>query len=254
VQDHSSGPAGVVNYIGSTAQGRDVGLYSIFHPFNNGFAAISLRPQLWIKGAPNFEHNPLLGAEAYKMEERTRPSVLTIRAWGAQSNSGEWDYINPPASSRARGGSVNGGLLIAPSEFEMEDYLGINSNADTDNPGASTYVTFAPTVAVAFGKPTTGGTPSTGSKLFHQDTDGGKLTLSERGDLTTPTTDIILAALDGDGEGYLELEGTGAVKLPSGTTAQRPTTAVAGMLRLNTTTTALEFYDGSSWQTITAAI
>jgi len=38
-----------------------------------------------------------------------------------------------------------------------------------------------------------------------------------------------------------------SVALPKGTTAGQPTTAVAGMLRYNTTLNMLEFYNGSSW-------
>jgi hypothetical protein len=39
---------------------------------------------------------------------------------------------------------------------------------------------------------------------------------------------------------------TDAVALPKGTTAQRPT-AVAGMIRWNTTTGAAELYNGAEW-------
>jgi hypothetical protein len=40
--------------------------------------------------------------------------------------------------------------------------------------------------------------------------------------------------------------GTGALTLPVGTTAQRPT-AVVGMIRFNATTLAVEIYNGTSW-------
>ncbi len=43
------------------------------------------------------------------------------------------------------------------------------------------------------------------------------------------------------------LPGTESVRLPSGTTAQRPTLGVAGMLRYNTTINGIEFYNGTSW-------
>jgi hypothetical protein len=39
---------------------------------------------------------------------------------------------------------------------------------------------------------------------------------------------------------------TGALTLPSGTTAQRPTPFV-GMIRYNTTTSLIEFYNGTAW-------
>lgn len=48
----------------------------------------------------------------------------------------------------------------------------------------------------------------------------------------------------------LEAEGTDAIKIPSGTTAQRPATAEVGQVRHNSTTDRLEFYDGTAWQSL----
>jgi hypothetical protein len=42
---------------------------------------------------------------------------------------------------------------------------------------------------------------------------------------------------------------TGAVKFSTGTTAQRPTSPVAGDTRYNTTESALEYYNGTDWIT-----
>lgn len=47
----------------------------------------------------------------------------------------------------------------------------------------------------------------------------------------------------------LDINGTGSIIIPSGTTAQQPT-GVAGMVRYNTSTSNLEFYDGTTWNTI----
>ena len=44
----------------------------------------------------------------------------------------------------------------------------------------------------------------------------------------------------------LDINGTDAVQLTSGTTAERPT-AAAGMIRFNTTTSKFEGYDGTAW-------
>lgn len=46
---------------------------------------------------------------------------------------------------------------------------------------------------------------------------------------------------------------TGYFQLPSGTTAQRPASPVTGMMRWNTTTTAAEMYNGTSWITISSS-
>lgn len=43
---------------------------------------------------------------------------------------------------------------------------------------------------------------------------------------------------------------TGALQLPSGTTAQRPTTPLVGMQRMNTTTGYMEYYRDGGWQAI----
>ena len=46
--------------------------------------------------------------------------------------------------------------------------------------------------------------------------------------------------------GDIVMAGTGALKLPNGTTAQRPT-AATGQIRFNNTTTEFEGYNGSAW-------
>lgn len=43
---------------------------------------------------------------------------------------------------------------------------------------------------------------------------------------------------------------TGAVKLSTGTTGERPGTPAAGMMRFNSTTTSFEGYNGSNWGSI----
>lgn len=43
------------------------------------------------------------------------------------------------------------------------------------------------------------------------------------------------------------VQGNDYVLLPVGTTAQRPPTPAIGMLRVNTTTNALEIYSGTEW-------
>jgi hypothetical protein len=46
------------------------------------------------------------------------------------------------------------------------------------------------------------------------------------------------------------LDGTGAMSIPQGTTAQRPASPQRGMVRYNTTTNLYEFYDGIDWITL----
>ena len=54
-------------------------------------------------------------------------------------------------------------------------------------------------------------------------------------------------------DGKLTVAGTGAIKIPAGTTGQRPGSSVAGDIRFNSTSTTLEFYNGSVWVGTNAA-
>ena len=45
----------------------------------------------------------------------------------------------------------------------------------------------------------------------------------------------------------LDVGGTAAIKIPVGTLEQRPASPVAGMMRFNSTSNKVEFYNGSSW-------
>jgi hypothetical protein len=47
----------------------------------------------------------------------------------------------------------------------------------------------------------------------------------------------------------LIVNGTDYIQIPVGTTAQRPTAPAKGMIRVNTTTNALEVYSGTAWVT-----
>ena len=50
--------------------------------------------------------------------------------------------------------------------------------------------------------------------------------------------------------GNVSLTGTGSIVVPVGTTAQRPSTSLTGMVRLNTTIGLLEYYNGSIWASL----
>ena len=50
-----------------------------------------------------------------------------------------------------------------------------------------------------------------------------------------------------ESSGHVAITTTSALKIPAGTTAQRPGSAVAGDIRYNSTTNTLEFYTGTGW-------
>jgi hypothetical protein len=70
---------------------------------------------------------------------------------------------------------------------------------------------------------------------------GGELTVSGN---VTATSNIEVT-------GFVGSSGTGAITVPSGTTAQQPSTGlVTGMVRFNETVGKMEFYNGTAWLSI----
>ena len=53
--------------------------------------------------------------------------------------------------------------------------------------------------------------------------------------------------------GSVGIDSDGALTLPVGSEAQRPSPSGAGMTRFNTDTASLEYFDGEDWQTVRAA-
>jgi hypothetical protein len=67
---------------------------------------------------------------------------------------------------------------------------------------------------------------------------GGSVTISRKAELIV--------------SGEAKFLGTGTIKLPSGTTSERPSTGVVGMIRYNTTTGYMETYTSAGWGSIAA--
>jgi hypothetical protein len=232
-------------------------LYAIHHPMMETFASMAMRPQLWIKGYPNFEHGgPFAGAVMIKRDEEVRPQTLAMRSWGGQAE-GDWAYIatNDPARSRARGGIVNGGILIAPPEFEMEDYFGISETLDVDAPVSEPIMLFAPGTAMAFGKPSLDGGMTNGNGWAITQTVTGERPLVIRGQESGTTTKNDLMTLHNDvaiGEVHAHMAGSNHLRIPYGDTRTRPATAYGGSIRVQTGTglDELEWYDSqlATWK------
>lgn len=79
----------------------------------------------------------------------------------------------------------------------------------------------------------------------------GNLQISNTTISSIYTNDNIV--LDPNGSGQLVIQGTNAVTIPSGSTAQRPSGST-GDIRVNTTTGNFEYYDGSVWQPVAPSI
>lgn len=113
----------------------------------------------------------------------------------------------------------------------------------------------APTIAgVAVGDVSGPATATTvGTMVLWNDTTGNTVSMgSTPGNVVTKT--IQTSATDSTADrvmmtGAFGLGGVEALNLPTGTTAQRAGSPSAGDFRFNTTTSSIEFYNGSAWST-----
>lgn len=253
---------GVVYHVGEV-QLSDRSLYVIHHPFAESFGSLSLRPQLWVKGAPNIERGGVdMDGEWLRDQEVVTPHALTARAWGSQSGT-EFSFSELPTESRVRGGIVGGGVLWGRPEFEMEDYLGINADRNVWSPLATGHVALAPGNLLAFGVPHTDGGMAAASILMRQATSGNKVFTIEQLNSSRASLNLFRGEVSGTevvvsvGSG-----GTQAVRIPRGTSAQRPS-AIApagGELRISSNVVAsvdtVEHYDAqtATWKQLMSSI
>jgi hypothetical protein len=72
--------------------------------------------------------------------------------------------------------------------------------------------------------------------------------------ISSQTGNITISPLTSDGNGTVIIGSTSALQLPSGTGAQRPLGINAGSVRWSTTDSVLEYYNGTSWASLTGQI
>lgn len=90
------------------------------------------------------------------------------------------------------------------------------------------------------------GTAAAPGVTFSGDTDTGMFSPgANQVALAAGGTEVLRGTVDG-----VQMSGTGAVRVPAGTTAQRPTTPAASMFRYNSTTAQFEGYNGTAWGTV----
>jgi len=66
------------------------------------------------------------------------------------------------------------------------------------------------------------------------------------------TDTVVIGGGTATADASLKIDATDSFMIAAGTTAQRPGTGAQGMMRFNTTNTALEYHDGTAWRNMTA--
>jgi hypothetical protein len=146
---------------------------------------------------------------------------------------------------------------MMPPQLRMEDYFGLGETATVPTPATQSWLTAAPGVGFALGTPHIGGGLSPASVQLVQATGGNQAFTLSQLNAARVAQELLRAELHAaSGERQVGFGGTGAVKIPRGTTAQRPASIAptGGELRVNTSSSpeVLEFYDGTSatWRTV----
>lgn len=68
------------------------------------------------------------------------------------------------------------------------------------------------------------------------------------------TGNVVIEPLLADGNALIILNATSAVQLPMGSSVQRPASVYAGAVRWNSTSSIIEYYNGSGWVSLTGQI
>jgi hypothetical protein len=172
------------------------------------------------------------------------PSAVTAQSDFPTLTGDEYTLIVDPSTGFLKKTQLKNALLTG------ED---VKTDSITQTTGSSTTLLIQSNPSVAMIVDGIGGLT-----LRSQSSNIGIDTLSAGGggNLSVQTNGMTFDGQGGSGTGVINFltrttfSNTGAVKLPVGTTAQRPSAPVTGDTRFNTTTTRLEFYNGTSWISI----
>ena len=133
------------------------------------------------------------------------------------------------------------GSVTSPTQVLSGDLLAVFSAQGYTNASA-----YSPTIArVSMAAAENFTNTGNGAYLSFETTSIGTATLTERMRIDSSGNVGIGTSSPAC---QLDIGGTGAMKFPSGTTAQRPVSPVAGMVRFNTTILSPEWYDSASGQ------
>ncbi len=198
------------------------------------------------------------GMDSIVAQNLRQPGVLRAQAWGAEIE-GTFDYTTVPGESRVGSGTSDGGVQLTPPEYDLEDISPGNADGSGDDTydvptgagggGSTGYLAAGDGVCLAFGHANraTGGVQD-GAVTMGRDTADSDKPLVVSQQRSGSPVDIMSVEADPNDGPYVTMEGTGATRLPAGSTAQRPATAPQdGDMRVNTDDDAIDYYSNGAW-------
>lgn len=184
------------------------------------------------------------------------PDVGTLRF---NTDSNEFEFWDGVAWSLLGGGG-GGGAFVAKTGDSMTGDLVMLSPARVvlpDSALGSPSLTFSASPSTGISRTAAGvlGINTAGTTNIRIDP------VADQIEIRTAATPSVLSILSDGKVGIraaapavsLDISGTDAIRVPTGTTAQRPAAPAAGMFRFNTSSGVPEFYDGTAWQTVVSS-
>lgn len=231
---------GMTTHVGDVDEEWYGGLFLVHHPLLESYTEQAFRPQLNVRGYPDFTHNAYTGTRMQERDEQWRPQVVGLRSWGAEED-GEWAYAVRPMEARARGGQAHGGIVYTAPNVDVIDLLdGENSTTDGDGGALSdALVGYAPGVRQFYGRPHRDGGLQSKSVRVYQDPLSGlgnePLLFDALDAGRSPITIMGLELDQSTSERMVTAYGEQAIQIPYGPTATRPAALgpLPGQVRVN---------------------
>lgn len=215
-------------------------------PTQLGFSGALLFPQHLGRSGADLRLSAMPPESAIAQARDTTPAVGRWESFGAQQ-ADSWDYTQRPGYSRVPGGTADGMLLFMPPEVD-----GMDRGTDFA-PGGVTLsevaMGWADGAYAVWGLPGTDGKPRECAWRAKRTVSAGTVYSAlnfETVDGTGTWSTALVCQKDANGVG-VGVGGTAYLKLPTGTTAQRPATPANGMMRYNSTIPQVEAYFGGAW-------
>lgn len=236
-------------YVGQTERSAPAEEGVAYSPMQIGFPGALVFPQHTGRGGVDLRYSEMPPRESIEEARATTPAVGRWTSYGAQEGE-TWAYTQEPGYSRVPGGTAPGGLMWGPPEV---DELDRDEDFAPAGVGLSeTYTGWLPGAYAAWGVPGANGLLEECAWRAKRTVSAGTVYSAlnfETVDGTNTWSTALVCQKDVNGVG-VGVGGTSYLKMPTGTSAQRPVTPANGMVRYNSTLGAIDAYVGGAWRNL----